>query len=366
MSDTAVQAPAEAAPAPEAGTAPPPGAPKPSKFRTDASLADDPLLNPKPIAPIRDTPPKDPATGKFVKQSDPNAGVIPELQAPQEQEAPPQEQAPSAPEPTSPEQPTFVPVEIDMGNGHVSVFRTKEALEQHLKRISGAQSAAERRAAELAKEVEARNKPAEPAQPTTPEFKNPFETSLIDDEALLRQMYADIDDPDKGPVVAVARVVDRMEKKVTELVKFIQHQHEQASAPMQQFLSAMNSINETAEFFSGAANATMEDGSPRFPGIQNRKAITDLTRVMHKHNLALTPENFELAYQVWKGTSESGVAQPIRVQPPQDHTATASAAAVMSSRGTRVPDPRAEKRTPSFREEMDAVPMNRGKFRTVT
>jgi hypothetical protein len=365
MSDIAVQVPAEAASETAPAAEPKPGTPKPSRFRTDASLANDPLLNPKPIAPIRDTPPKDPSTGKFVKQSDPNAGVIPELQQQEQREEAPREEAPPAAEPTLPEAPSFTPVEIDMGNGHVSVFRTKEALEQHLKRISGAQSAAERRAAELAKEVETRTKAAEPPQPAAPEFKNPFETSLIDDEGLLRQMYADIDDPDKGPVVAVARVVDRMEKKVAELVKYIQHQHEQANAPMQQFLGAMAQINETAEFFSGAANATLEDGSPRFPGIQNRKAITDLTRVMHKHNLALTPENFELAYQVWKGTSEPGVAQPSRVPPLQDHTAAASAAAVMSGRGTRVPDPRAERRTPSFREEMDAVPMNRGKFRTV-
>lgn len=363
MSDTTAPgaaAPDSAAPA-VPSLEPAPGAPKPSRFRTDANLAHDPLLEKPRVAPIKETPPKDPATGKFVK-ADPNAGVIPELRQEQEQpEEQPEEATPpqqAAPEP--PPQPTFVPVEIDLGDGRVSVFKTKEALENHFRRMAKAQSEAARQLAEVQK---AQQPPPE-EKPAEPEFKNPFEASLLDDEALLKQMYADIDDPEKGPVIAVARVIDKLESRVQGLVKWMQHEQSKAFEPMQQFLGAMNSINQTSEFFKEMASRTDENGQPLTP-LTSRREVRDLTAILHRHNLPLTPENFDLAYQILRSTAKPGEAQPHREQP-QDHTATASAAAVMSGRGSRVPDPRAERRSPTFREEMDQVPMSRGRFRTVS
>lgn len=368
MSDTPTSTPAaEAAPAPAPAAEAQPAAPKVSRFRTDASAIADPLLNKPRLAPIKETPPKDPATGKFVK-ADPNAGVIPELQQGQQEEAPPQEEQeeapPTAPEPTS----TFTPIEFEQGDGRVLTFKTKEALENHIKRLANAQAAEARRAADLQKMLDARApKEAEGEEQQPPAEKlptNPFEASLIEDKDLLTQMYKDIDDPDSGPVIAIARVIDKLEGRMRDLVKFIQHERDQATQPMQQFLNAMNSINTTSEFFKDMATRVDEEtGEPKTP-IRSRREIRDLTQIMHRHNLALTPENFDLAYQVLRGTSNTGEPQPRQGRPPQDNTAAASAAAVLSSQGSRVPDPRAEKRSPTFREEMDSVKMSRGRFRT--
>lgn len=368
MSDTPTQAPvAPTATAPE-GAAPTgesqPGAAKPSRFRTDASAVDDPLLNKPRLAPIKETPPKDPATGKFVK-ADPNAGVIPELQGGQVEvveEPPQQEEA----QPAEPPAPAFTPVEFDLGDGRVSVFKTKEALDAFVKQLRNTQMAEARRAADLQKLLDAKSPKEEVAAvPTEKLPTNPFEASLIDDTDLLKQMYEDIDDPQNGPVIAIARVIDKLESRMRDLVKFIQHERDQATQPMQQFLNAMNSINTTSEFFHQMTSRVDEQTGEALTPVKSRREIRDLTRIMHKHNLALTPENFDLAYQVLRSEA-TGEPQPRQGQPPQDNTAAASAAAVLSSRGTRVPDPRAEKRSPTFREEMDAVPMNRGRFRTVS
>lgn len=376
MSDTAVSTPTPAAPAPDAGTGEPkPGDPKPSRFRSDAISPGEHLLNkPAPgIAPIKETPPKDPATGKFVpKGGDPNAGVIPELQAREEQPAEQQAEEPPAEVPQVPQELTssFTPVEIDMGDGRISVFKTKEALENHFKRMAGAQSAEQRRAADLERmvtEMKAKLDPPKDAPPAEPEIRNPFEKSAIDDpamEGLFVQLYKDVDDPEKGPVVAMSRVIDHLEKRISDLVKFINHERTQATAPMEQFLTAMNDINQTSTFFQQVTQETNQDGSPKYPDVRSRRAITDLTRIMHQFKFELTPSNFGLAYDIWKAKSNPGGApQPQRAQPP-DNSSAASAAAVMSGRAAHVPDPRAEKRTPTFRDEMDAVPLGRGRFRS--
>lgn len=362
MSDQAAVAPApapvSAPPSREPGNPPAPGDPKPSRFRTDETASLDAL---KLIRPIKDTPPKDPSTGKFVKQSDPNSGVIPELQS----AAPSPAADPSGvetddgvtePESPEPSAPVFTPVKV--GD---RVFTSQKDLDAAFSQRENGQSAADRRVADLEKivnEMAAKLHPQEEAAPEIPadSIKNPFESSLVDSEDLIKKLYADVDDPEKGPVVALMRVVDQMEKRIQDLAKFIEHQQSIATQPMQQFLSAMNSINTTSEFFQQMAQR---------PGIEirSRKDITDLTRIIHKHSLALTPENFDLAYAVLRANEAPRVTEPQPEAARPDNTAAASANAVLNGRG-RVPDPRAQPKSRSFREEMDTVALRRGRFNT--
>jgi hypothetical protein len=386
MSDTPVAAPAST-PAPAVPATPaaeaPPKREKANRFRTDAELAT-PIPGKVSQLPThftdkrdaeesaRNTPPKDPATGKFVKQGgDPNAGVIDEMRAPGEGEAPP---PPPANEPPPAEAPAFTPVRVNLGDGKTKVLNSQTEVDNFYRRIAESNAAADRRAAKLEADYQAALKasapPASEAPPVeAPKFANPFEKSLIDDEPLMKQLIADINDPEKGPAIAIARITDQMEKRIADLVKFMNHQHEEAITPFKSFMGAMESINTTGNFFEGMRGETTEDGAPKYPALhegtrgQRRKVVSQLTSFLHKHSLPLTPGNFDLAYSV-VSASKSGEPPTIREQPPVDHSAAASAAAVGSGRGARVPDMRAEKRTPTVREEYDAVKLNRGRFRT--
>lgn len=346
--------PSQAAPE---SAAPESARPAPSMFRTEAGLAEP---EPKKIAPIRDVPTgRDPATGKFLpKSGDPNAGVIDEIAG----QEPPQEEAPeSAPE--------AAPFEFSYTapNGKVSTFRTSKDLQQHIDRLTAHASAEARRSADLERmksDLEKKLAPEapapEPEKDTSP--KNPFETSLIDDESLWNRIHADLADETKGPAVALARMADQFETKIKGLVDYINHLQGQKTAPMESFLSAMSSINQTSEFMKEMATAADESGELRYPGMRSRAAIRDLTQILSRHNLPLTPENFDLAYQVWNGPSRQEGARPRTPDPAANHQA-ASAAAVASGRSP-VPDPRAEPRKLSAVEEINRIESRRGMFRT--
>lgn len=332
--------------------------PAPSLFRTEAGLADP---EPKKIAPIRDAATgRDPATGKFLpKSSDPNAGVIDEIAGePEPQEA----AAPEAPAESTPFEFSYT-----APNGKVSTFRTAKDLQQHLDRLTAHASAEARRAADLEKmksELERKLAPepaaSEPVKDDSP--KNPFETSLIDDEALWNRIHGDLADETKGVPVALARIADQFENRIKGLVDYINHLQGQKTAPMESFLSAMASINQTSEFMKEMATAADENGELRYPGMRSRAAIRDLTQILSRHNLPLTPENFDLAYQVWNGPSKQEGARPRTPDPAANHQA-ASAAAVVSGRSP-VPDPRAEPRKLSAVEEINRIESKRGMFRT--
>lgn len=369
MSDTAAPSAAPISGAPAAEAAPAAPAARPSLFRTDASMADDPILNkPAPkIAPIRDAP-RDPNTGKFVPatqraETDPNAGVIEEIAGGQEQEDDPgQERPEEQPQPSS-----SFRVEIDG-----SVFTDEKSLAAHIKRLTAHGSAEARRASELEKmnaQLQARLQPQvekapEPASDPNA-LVNPFEKSALDNEDLIKSIYADLDTPDKGVPVAIFRVVDHLEKQIKSLTDYINKTQEQHTAPMRDFLGAMASINQTSEFMQNMSVATDENGELKYPNMRSRPAIQALTSILHKHNLPLTPENFDLAYQVWQGPSKPGEMRPQERPDPAASRAAAASAGVVSSRG-RVPDPRAEPKKLSFAEEMNQVQTHRGMFRTAT
>lgn len=349
---------------------------KPSRFKTDATvLAELPSERSAREAAEQTAaqPPagaetgRDPKTGKFLPRSgDPNAGVIDEIrqgQGEQQQNEQPIENSEGSPflfEYTSPE-------------GKRSVFKSQQALNAHIARITATGSAEARQNSELKAQLEQLKakleppKPEKDAAPQTPQ--NPFEQDLLSDamdDVLWKKVEQDV--AEGKTTTAIARVVDVMQEKIKGLVGYIQHLQGEQMSPMQNFMQSLNSINETGQFFKERTTEVDEStGDLKYPGIRKRSDVVRLTEFMKKHSLPLTQEGFGLAYEVVIARNTApGEQKTAEERGPslEQQQGIAAGAAPLSSRGGRVPDPRAEARTPTWRDEYNAAGGKSGKFRT--
>lgn len=271
------------------------------------------------------------------------------------------------------DQPAFVPVRIGK-----HLFKTQQELETHFNRVTTEQRVNARRVAEMQQVLDSLNqnvglptegqqKLPQPGQEPSkenaePEITNPFLKSLLEENDDNNKWWEELGKDIGGGkhVLAIGRVIENFENRIKQLVQYIERTQTKTAEPMQAFLGALNNINQTGETFANFARSTDDDGNPRYPEIQSRQDIRELTSLMKEHTIPLTEKGFALAYEVWSSKKspnpKAGIPQPRYAQPDQgddeDHAAAAAAASVRNSSGPAV-DPRAPQREPTRREWID-------------
>lgn len=265
----------------------------------------------------------------------------------------------------------FVPVRIGKQR-----FNTQKELDDHIGRLTVDQRTNARRVSELQSTLEAltsklglpqeqpqQQQPRE-GQPSEPEKKvptNPFLTSLLDENEENGKWWEEVGQylGQGKQVMALAKMAESFEKRIQGLLEYIEHNQGERTAPMQSFLGALNTINTTSATFQQLAQSTSEDGAPLYPEIKTRADVRGLTDLMNEYSLPLDAKGFALAYDVWMSKKPGAKLSPMpppRYEEPEleDHSAAAAAASVRNSSGPAV-DPRAPKREPTMREQIEEM-----------
>lgn len=205
--------------------------------------------------------------------------------------------------------------------------------------------------------------------------KNPFSSSIIDNQELWDRAQQDIANGDIR--LGMARVVQQIEKMIQDGFAYRDHTRNESLAGVNSYFAALNQIHSIGTFFKDQTGRVDEvTGEPLYPLAQTRKEkeaqITALTKFLHRHKLDRTPENFELAYDAVvrrnASSKEQGAAStPRRVEArPPDHSQAASAAAAMALRSAgEPPSPREDSRPLSLVDSLrrDAASPKKGLFK---
>lgn len=402
MSDTQVAAPAPAtAPPPTSGPSDPLGAHFGVDGLMDLGATTGKLaggVTPRKIAPIRDdkgkfvggavpvaSAPAAPATmddfaaDRDRSREDPHGPQDPVLDL--SVEAPPVEAAPPAePSPLS-ELPGPITLE---GN----TFKTMKELNDYVARKTAAQSATDQKYAVLEQsltqlnhylrntglidQIDFSKDPMQPA-PATAKDVEVFKGSLVEDKDLLAQIGEDAARTDgAGPYIAAMRVATKLEAMVKASVDAMRAELTQSLQPHQNFLNAINQTTQTAEFLAGRAMAAAPDGAPLYPDIRDKKNVKGILQILETRfpdpKQALDPENFHVAYLLWKEKNPGAPTPRYEVPPagPSDTVRRSAAAAVGGgSQAPRLGEaPKTKTPEEAVKEMLRKTPVSRGGFRT--